>query len=110
MARVTRPWALWRTSSSSLTATGRGEARGGVWRCPGAEVIHPAGAGDEGRAEATRGGDALARPGLVVARSGASGTSLGTLGLARVLVLSVKGGHESTQGSVVSVQDTTVQG
>ena len=60
-------------------------------------MIHPAGAGDEGRAEATRGGDALARPGLVVARSGASGTSLGTLGLARVLVLSVKGGYGRVQ-------------
>ncbi|KAK1618486.1 hypothetical protein QYE76_024003 [Lolium multiflorum] len=63
---------LWRTSSSSSTATGRGEARGGVWRCPGAEVSRPAGAGGEGRAEATRLCGVLARSGVATMHGMAS--------------------------------------
>jgi hypothetical protein len=47
----------------------------------------------------TRGRVALARPGLVAACSGASRVSLGTLGLARVLVLSFDGEHWLVQES-----------
>ena len=110
MERVTRPWGTVADVVVLLDVTGRGRARGGVWRRPGAEARRRTGADGEGQAEAT-GRCALwhalaSRPCTAWRRW----SVLGALVLACARGVLVKGVHEPVQESERELLDKVVQG
>ena len=99
------PWQESLTVTTAAVLSGVGEC---VWGVAGSLWSACARGGVKGTTRVTRGSDALARPGLVAARSGASWAPLGTLGLARVLVLSVDDEHGLVQEKEGKWFDTVV--